>query len=373
MTVKQSAAWLKNIGLSPGANDMERFRCECGNEIFYDSRFCEVCLRGVAFNPSTLKMAAFTSHESVDITFMNGYQAKKCSNWIDFDTCNWSLPGNSPENLCYACQFNRTIPNQNRVNSGMPVNFFRWRKLEEAKKRTLYTLLSLGIAPVSGWKNSTRGLLFDFLENLEQEKTDAQPITTGYSNGIITINIAEADDVTRVTARSALNERQRTLVGHFRHETGHFFWDRLLRHLPLGGYFHEIFGEEKYEYRRSLNNYYEKGPPRNWHDGFISAYATSHPSEDWAETWNHYLLICECLQTAHAVGMLDPDPAALTLREKLRNWSRLAVTLNQLNRSIGLGDAYPFVITRRIEEKLNYVAAIISSYKESTISYEISG
>jgi hypothetical protein len=38
--------------------------------------------------------------------------------------------------------------------------------------------------------------------------------------------------------------------------------------------------------------------PANWQKSFISKYATSHPWEDWAETWAHYLHIMDMLETA---------------------------------------------------------------------------
>ena len=121
-----------------------------------------------------------------------------------------------------------------------------------------------------------------------ESDTVASNIITGYANGVITINILEADDVARVSARSALNERQRTILGHFRHESGHFLWDRLFKRLPLSSEFKAIFGDPDKDYQKSLNQYYKDGPQSDWSSRFITAYASSHPLEDFAETWNHF-------------------------------------------------------------------------------------
>jgi hypothetical protein len=230
----------------------------------------------------------------------------------------------------------------------------------------IYTLANLGLRLTSGWINSRKGLLFDFIED-HKVGTKTDSVTTGYASGVITINSKEADDVERIQARSALNERQRTVLGHFRHELGHFCWDRMFSRLPIADYFAEVFGETELTYQDSINRYYKKGPSKNWHEGYISAYATSHPSEDWAETWNHYLLIHDCLETAKDFGLVNECSSATDTSVSLFVWRELAVKLNQLNRSIGLNDAYPFVISRRVEEKLSFVNQVLSDYKREAL------
>ncbi len=348
---------------------MKRFYCDCGCEVFFENQLCGKCGRALGFDLKTRKLIPIAYDGSALYKGNDGSSYRLCGNWSDFNVCNWLVPVDSEHRLCYACQFNRTIPDQTVVEFYPPKNFFRWYRLEESKRRIIYALLALNIQLKNGWADSIKGLLFDFIEDYVDAKETDKKVTTGYASGVITINSKEADDVERVQARSELNERQRTVLGHFRHELGHYCWDKMFCRLPVAEYFGQVFGETNLSYQESLDNYYRKGPPSNWHDGFISAYAASHPTEDWAETWNHYLLIYDCLETAYEFGLTEEYPSVMDLSASISMWRKLAVTLNQLNRSIGLNDAYPFVITRRVEEKLNYVARVINEYtKGSQIS-----
>ena len=349
---------------------MKRYHCECGQEVFFDNRHCGSCGRSLGFNVNTLNLEVVIPVSEIAVRTTDGRIFNRCGNWIEHDACNWLVDQNrNIKYLCYACNFNRIIPNQTKTSDEIPANFFRWLKLEDAKKRLVFTLRTLGLNINDGWSDAKSGLLFDFLEEFEApENAEVVPVMTGYFDGVITINSKEADDVALATARSQLNERQRTVLGHFRHESGHYFWDKIFSKYPLSEYFEETFGSTELSYRQSLDKYYKNGPPRNWHDGYISAYATSHPSEDWAETWSHYLLIYECLETAHGLGMIPHSPIFLDMFEALRIWRPMAVKLNQLNRSIGLHDAYPFVITSRIEQKLQYVDALVRSMRKQSQS-----
>ena len=77
-----------------------------------------------------------------------------------------------------------------------------------------------------------------------------------------------------------------------------------------------------------------------------------HPSEDWAETFAHYLHIRDTLQTAAAYRRdhgRRPSPARARREPGSRTAliARLAaadLALNALNRSMGLDDLYPFVL-----------------------------
>ena len=343
---------------------MKRFYCDCGLEVFFEDRHCGHCQQDVGFDVDTLAMITITStrhgiHESRE-----GRKFRRCDNWTYHNVCNWLIPDRSANSLCYGCQFNRIIPNQTVIDVSPPVNYLRWLRLEEAKKRLLFSLMRLGIPVSSGWDYRDQGLLFDFLEHMDfAEGENIAPVTTGYAQGIITINSLEADDVARVSEKAALNERQRTILGHFRHETGHYFWDKVFKKMPESRSFSSVFGDASVSYRESLDVYYQNGPPRNWSENFISAYASAHPSEDWAETWNHYLLIFDGLETAYELGMTPVSPEHLTTQEMLHRWRKLAVAINHLNRSIGLHDAYPFVITRNCEEKLGFVALMIEKLR----------
>ena len=343
---------------------MKRFYCDCGLEVFFEDRSCRNCGQDVGFDVESLTMlSVIPAHDGV-YQSRDGHTFRQGGNWIDHDVCNWLIPECSSNRLCGACQFNRTIPNQTVIDVRPPVNYLRWVRLEEAKKRLLFTLMRLGIPIKNGWDDPQQGLVFDFLEDMNPADPEHfLPITTGYSQGVITINSIEADDVARVSAKSALNERQRTILGHFRHESGHYFWDRLLSQMPASGDFVEVFGHAVDSYRESLDAYYQNGPPNDWSENFISAYASAHPSEDWAETWNHYLLISDGLETAFELGMTPHLPYGLSIEDMLHSWRKLAVTINHLNRSIGVHDAYPFVISSKTEAKLRYVASLIDRFR----------
>jgi hypothetical protein len=179
-------------------------------------------------------------------------------------------------------------------------------KLELAKRRCIYTFLKLGLPIESGPRGNEAALRFRFL----QDKENA-PVQTGHENGVITVNIAEADDDEREHRRLQLHEPYRTLVGHLRHESGHFYWDRLIANSPNLQRFREFFGDETGDYDAALQTYYKQGPPADWQSRTVTAYASSHPWEDWAETWAHYLHIMDTLETAANFGMsIDPDNQA---------------------------------------------------------------
>ena len=197
----------------------------------------------------------------------------------------------------------------------------------------------------------------------------APSILTGHDNGVITINVAEADDAERERRRLQMHEPYRTLLGHFRHEVGHYYWDRLIKDSPRLEAFRAVFGDERKDYAQALQEYYQQGPPANWQQQFISIYASSHPWEDWAETWANYLHMTDTLETAATCGlMLHPgrkDEPTLPAPPKagpntsferlLEGWFPLTYVLNNLNRGLGLPDGYPFVLSTPTLDKLRFV------------------
>ena len=184
-------------------------------------------------------------------------------------------------------------------------------------------------------------------------------VTTGYLGGVITINALEADDVARTAAAEEMKESYRTVLGHMRHESGHYYWGLLDAHDDLLGEFRQLFGDERADYGAALQRHYSQGPPADWRQEFISAYASSHPAEDWAECWGHYLHIYDALDTAWSQQLLGKQPAVMTMAGRLSAWSRISLMLNELNRSVGRGDAYPFVINEAVAEKLEFIEAAI--------------
>ena len=289
----------------------------------------------------------------------------------EVQACNWLIAEGEGDRFCKACRHNRSIP-----DLSSPDNLRRWRLLEVAKHRLFYTLLRLKLPLVTRDQDPTHGLAFDFLAvPLDGQGTK---VMTGHDDGLITIAVSEADDAERERMRLAMGENYRTLLGHFRHEVGHWFWDVLVRdgdpgHLEA---FRALFGDEREDYSEALKRHYYKGPKEDWAEEFITPYASSHPWEDWAETWAHYLHIVDTLETAYAFGMHvrpriapdaaltadpDTDPYASTaeVQSFVDNWLPLTFALNSLNRSMGQPDLYPFIISPKVIEKLDFVHKVV--------------
>ena len=248
-----------------------------------------------------------------------------------------------------------------------PGNREAWYRLEVAKRRLVYSLLSLGLPLHNKGEDPERGLVFEFLADVTGP--GAGQVLTGHRGGCITINIAEADDSKREERRLRMHEPYRTLLGHFRHESGHYYWDRLIQSTDRIDAFRELFVDERDNYQDVLQRHYNEGAPPDWQQRVISAYASSHAWEDWAETWAHYLHMTDTLETAAACGLalrpprpddpsLTPNPrgtAPASFERMIKNWFPVTYVLNNLNRGLGLPDSYPFVLSPAVIDKLRFI------------------
>jgi hypothetical protein len=261
---------------------------------------------------------------------------------------------------------NDTIPNLN-----VPGNESRWARVEAAKRRMLYTLLALKLPVVDKITDPARGIAFKFLA----DEPNGPRVLTGHDEGLITINVAEAEAHIREKMRHEMGEKYRTLLGHFRHEIGHYYWNLLIRETSQLQSFREVFGDERADYAAALKRNYEQGPPEGWDEHFISSYASTHPWEDWAETWGNYLHIIDTLETAHDAGLVlnagtaterltpVPDLASVdAFEDLLEAWFPLTFALNNINRGLGYPDLYPFLLTEPVIAKLRYVHDIIQQH-----------
>ncbi|MBT8139721.1 MAG: putative zinc-binding peptidase [Gammaproteobacteria bacterium] len=349
---------------------MKSFRCDCGQRIFFESKRCVHCGAAVGFDPQSLTMLKLAPTGEFPQTKTPLYNDNKgrtftyCNNGHQYDVCNWLVEqpeGSAGERatwLCSGCLFNRNIP-----YLGNTENLLRWRKFEFAKKRLLFTLMRLQLPLESGFAKPGRGLLFDFVEDqrTDPERYPENFATTGHSNGLITINALEADDAAREEMREELNEHYRTLLGHLRHESGHYYY-LLAEHDPnFVQQFSAWFGDPTRNYEQALAHYYDHAPIPDWQRFYITAYASSHPLEDWAESWGHYLHIYDALETAASLGISDKFPSQMSFHERIVTWRSVSVALNELNRSSGLGDVYPFVLNEAVENKMAAVDACITA------------
>lgn len=339
---------------------MIRFFCPCGAELFFESEFCGACKSPVAYNPEAMR---FEIVQPPDETAANTTKtAVLCRNGIDFNVCNWLADHDAPHGLCFSCQFNRTIP-----NLGRDKNIQRWHTIEKSKRRLLFSLQSLGIPLANGWRDPQRGLLFDFLEDARSNPMAESPfVTTGYLDGVVTINVLEADPALRFAEQQASNQEYRTVLGHFRHESGHHAYQLFAHDNELISSFAELFGDAHRDYGLALQSFHTMGPRDGWEQHHITAYASAHPSEDWAETWGHYLHIHDTLETAASFGLLESDSTRPDFATKIHTWRRLSVGFNELNRSMGLDDAYPFIVNSAVAAKLAFVDHVIGALRNSS-------
>lgn len=295
-----------------------------------------------------------------------------CSNH-QYGVCNWLISPKNESVFCIACDLNRTIP-----DLSIAEHLEQWKIIETAKHRLVYSLLRMKLPLVSKKKNEQNGLAFDFIANTNEVVT--RKVLTGHHNGLITLNIAEADDIERETSRKLMKEVYRTVLGHFRHEIAHYYWNSLIAGTNKIESYRELFGDERTDYAEALKVHYEQGAPVNWNSRFISAYATTHPWEDWAETWAHYMHIVDTLETAYSFG-LTVDPKGIRTSAPLRAeiktdpyrvgefetiiqlWLPLTFAMNSLNRSMGLNDLYPFVIPPAVMKKMKFIHTVIADYK----------
>jgi len=352
---------------------MKLFKCQhCGQLLYFENTVCEKCSHRLGFIPEIMNLSALEPEVGAwRALAVDKKLYRFCANF-EFDVCNWMIEADSPDTFCAACRHNRTIP-----DTGIQDNLAAWKKIELAKHRLFYTLMKLNLPLDERTENGGERLVFDFLAS--PPHVDGPRVMTGHDNGLITLALEEADDAEREKRRTTMHEPYRTLLGHFRHEVGHYFWDVLVRDGSLIEDCRKIFGDERIDYGAALQAYYGNGAPPNWQENFISAYATSHPWEDFAETWAHYLHIVDTLEMARAFGMyvhprlarpgeldaqVDFDP--YTVRdpsELIDTWIPLSNALNSLNRTMGLLDVYPFILSPPVVIKLSAIHDLIHGNK----------
>jgi hypothetical protein len=345
---------------------MKLFKRRHGSQIIYfENQKCEKCGHRLGYIPQTALLSAPEPQDNAwRALAVNGHLCRFCAN-AEFDVCNWLVDVASDDSYCVCCRHNRIIP-----DVGIQANLIAWRKIEAAKHRLFYTLLKLQLplAPMDGIAGEN--LIFDFLATGQQ---GGPKVMTGHDDGLITLALDEADDVEREKRRR--NEPYRTLLGHFRHEVGHYYWDRLVRDGDKLEPIRQVFGDERVDYEQALQRHYANGAPANWQEGFVSSYATSHPWEDFAETWAHYLHIVDTLEMAAAFG-LDIHPALAKsgdldakanfdpygsggIGQLIDTWIPLSNALNNLNRTMGQQDLYPFILSPPVIAKLGAIHDLV--------------
>lgn len=354
------------------------YRCACGQAVFFRNTACLACGGALGFEPEGGRMHRLQPGVNPGEWLAPGLgRVRRCAN-LAACGCNWLVSVEDARRchgLCRACRLNRTVPDLSQ-----PDNVAAWAQLEVAKRRLVSQLIALGLPVRSRLsEDPAQGLMFDLL----RPSPGAAPVLTGHAQGLITVNVDEADDARREQIRTQLHEPYRTLLGHFRHEVGHYYWDRLVAGSAWLGPFRARFGDERASYADALQRHYQQGPAPDWAQRCVSAYASTHPWEDWAETWAHYLHMVDTLDTALSFGLEgddvdmdidrysrdaldDPqDPDGDRFLGVVNAWLELTTLLNELARAMGQPDLVPFVLSRPAVAKLHLVHRIVTRAREA--------
>ncbi|UFS94827.1 zinc-binding metallopeptidase family protein [Nocardia huaxiensis] len=336
---------------------MRDFSCpRCGQRLAFENSLCLNCGSPLGFSLAERSILVLADEPKPDQVENDGtvdaQRYQLCPN-RHVAECNWLVPApnGDPPPLCESCRLTRTRPNDGDAES-LPA----FAEAEAAKRRLVLELTELGLPIVDRDTDPEHGLAFDLLSSA------AEHVVTGHENGVVTLDLAEGDDVHREQLRVEMDEPYRTLLGHFRHEIGHYYFQVLISTDATLNRYRELFGDPYADYQRALDRHYAEGPPAGWENTHVSTYATMHSAEDWAETFAHYLHIRDTLDTAAAFGFA---PAGATFERPqvgragfdriIDLWLPLAWSLNMLNRSMGHHDLYPFVLADPVLAKMRFI------------------
>ncbi|QKJ19377.1 zinc-binding metallopeptidase family protein [Microbacterium hominis] len=340
-------------------------RCPyCRHFAYLDALVCTSCGADLGYHVLSRQFVGLRDGRAE----IDGQTWYTCSN-REWD-CNWLVWESAPAGRCFSCRLTRTHPPADDT-----IALEKLAKVEEAKRRLILQLADFGL-PIAPWDLQAGGLGFDLLSSL----SEGRRITIGHANGIITIDLAESLDDRREAVRVRLGEPYRTVLGHLRHEVGHYLQNIVVVGDAQWARCRELFGDERASYQDALKRHYSVGAPADWQTAFISEYATMHPWEDFAETFAHYLHITGTLQTAAAIG-IRLDARVTNLRDTdivprseyedepvqrlLNDWEWMTQAFNRINRSMGFGDLYPFEISPPVRTKLAFIHEVVTAARVS--------
>jgi len=357
------------------------FTCDvCGQLVFFENNVCLSCQGPLGFVPGRGLMSLQAGPVDNSRFRIVGDPAagwwRRCVN-ADWIGCNWMVADETDGDRCDSCELTRTLPDLSD-----PAAHGALASTEAAKRRLLFQLVSLGLPITSRGVDPEFGLAFDLLSSRDA------PVTTGHADGVVTIDLAESDDAHREWLRATMGESYRTVLGHLRHEIGHYYWMVFTRDPAVLAQVRGLFGDDTEDYGEALDRHYRDGPPPGWEADHVSNYATTHPWEDWAETFAHYLHIRGTLQTAAAYGLFvegpaqlrntplsnlfRSDPAHAVARDSfatiMDDWVPLTYALNEINRAMGKRPLYPFVLRPKVVEKLDLVHELCTAAAAAAVS-----
>ena len=360
------------------AGRMRAFECpECGGPAPFEAQSCPTCQVPLAFHLPSMRLVAIPG----DSVTIDGTRLLRCSNWAW--ECNWLVADDSGSGQCFAGSFIRARPHADDT-----LALEKLAQTAKSLRRLLIQLIDLDL-PVEPYFRQGRGLAFDLLSS----RTSGTPVIIGHAGGVITIDLAESLDAYRESLRVKLGEPYRTMLGHFRHEIGHYYQSILVENGSMIDECRLLFGDERASYVDAMNRHYKFGAPPDWQQSYISEYATMHPWEDFAECFAHYLHIADTLETAAESGLVvradrarpnlpadvipRSDYRGSTVEAVLADWQVLAGTFNRINHSMGKGDLYPFTISEPVVAKLEFVHRVVATAgarrSEPAVATQVSG
>jgi hypothetical protein len=348
---------------------MRDFHCpNCGQRLTFENSTCLACGSALGFSLDDMALLVITTGDEGDKPgFVSARDYELCAN-RHLAECNWLVPINNPGGLCTSCALTLERPNDNDADG-----LAAFARAEAAKRRLVAELYEMKLPIIGRDRDPEYGLAFRLLSSAHEK------VMTGHDDGVITLDLAEGDDVHREQLRVEMDEPYRTLLGHFRHEVGHYYFYRLIT--PSSDYlarFNELFGDPDADYQEALDRHYDQGAPQGWQESFVSSYATMHAAEDWAETFAHYLHIRDTLDTCAWCGLA---PASATFDRPalgpsafpniIEMWLPLSWSLNMVNRSMGHDDLYPFVLPVAVLEKMQFIHTVIDEVTSESSGHAV--
>jgi len=228
---------------------MRDFHCpNCGQRLTFENSACLNCGSALGFSLEEMAPLVITTGDDAERAgFVSASEYQLCAN-RHLAECNWLVRIPHPGGLCASCEL--TIERPNDADTAGLVEFAR---AEAAKRRLVAELHELKLPIVGRHSDPDYGLAFRLLSSAHET------VLTGHENGVITIDLAEGDDVHREQLRVEMDEPYRTLLGHFRHEIGHYYFYRLVTpSKEFTARFNELFGDPNADYQEALDRHYDE-------------------------------------------------------------------------------------------------------------------
>ena len=349
---------------------MRRFTCEsCAEEVAFDALRCASCSSPLGYVPAQQAVKVLHPAAGAVSFSISGDDAEfwRCPN--SARGCNWVLPAGTGDIWCRSCGLTPGRPDETN-----PDALAAWSTAEAVKRRLVHQLDHLAL-PIDPRSDATPdGLAFDLVY------VPGQFGPAGKVDEAVTLDLADADVQDVGAPPRRVHAPFRTLIGNLRHKVGHHYWHRLVGQSDHVTPFRRLFGDERADYPAAIEPH-QAAVAHHWDASrFVTGRAESHPFEDWAETFAHYLHILDATDTAEAyrlpdgqceMGRPQSSPGGGTFAEILRLWRPTAPAVNALAASLGLPAVYPFQLTGVVLQKFEFVHARVTAHAHREHFYSV--